>query len=323
MLTTGIPPHVLVIDHYQDSLPAGLSALGVPCTYLPQCSPEEALEALPEASVLVLRSKLSLDARMLGTAPRLRLVIRTGAGTDHLDTRAMAAAGVQLLTMPQANRDAVGEHALALLLCLANHLCVANAQVRAGQWLRAANTGTEIGGKTVGIIGYGNTGGAFARKLGGLGCQVLAYDKYRRNYSDAWAREASLEEIQAQADVLSLHVPLTPETRHMAGDAFFNAFRKPLFFLNLSRGPVTDTAALLRALEAGKVQAAGLDVLENERLDRLSPAEQAQLDSLCSYEQVVLTPHVAGWSHEAEARYVSYTLQYLREWLAQADDSPV
>jgi D-3-phosphoglycerate dehydrogenase len=305
------PPHILIIDPYVPTLVEGLAARGIAHTYLPQCSAAEAAAALTKATVLVLRSKLSLNAAHLAQAPQLRLVIRTGAGTDHLDVAALQAAGVQLVTTPAGNRDAVGEHALGMLLGLSHRICAADAEVRQGLWRRTANMGTEVGGKTVGILGYGNTGGAFARKLAGLGCTVLAYDKYRTAYTDAYAQATDLDALLARAQVLSLHVPLTPETHHLANDALFARLQHPIYFLNLSRGPVTDTAALLRALHSGQVLGAGLDVLENEKLDALTPTQQKHFLALSQDPRVILTPHIGGWSHEAEQRFADLALAHI------------
>jgi D-3-phosphoglycerate dehydrogenase len=206
---------------------------------------------------------------------------------------------IALFNAPEGNRVAVAEHALGMLLCLFNKLHLADRQVRGGTWDREGNRGVELMGKTVGIIGYGNTGREFARRVNAFGCPVLAYDKYQQGYGDPFAEESTLEAIYEQADVLSLHVPLTPETLGWVDENFLGRFRKEIYLVNTARGEIVPLAGLMAALESGKVHGACLDVLENEKLATLNPTQRAAFDALAASDRVLLTPHVAGWTHES------------------------
>ena len=224
---------------------------------------------------------------------------------DAIDVDYAEEKGIACINSPEGNRDAVGEHCLGLLLALFNKICIADSQVRKGLWLREDNRGLEIKGKTVGIIGYGNMGQSFAKRLSGFDCKVIAYDKYKTNYSDAFAQEVSLEEIFSQSDILSFHTPLTSETKYMFNKDFISNFKKPFYLLNTSRGKVVNTKDLIEALNEGKILGAGLDVLEFEAFSNELQDTPRELQDLFSRTNVVLTPHVAGWSVES-----NYKLSY-------------
>ena len=294
----------LVIDEMHPSLQPLLQSIGVEVDYRPTLTAAEVPAALAAQSYegLVVRSKLRVTADLLAHGPHLRYVARAGAGTDNIDEPAMAAAGVTLLNAPEGNRDAMGEFAVGLLLALLRNIARADHEVRQGQWRREANRGEEIGGKTIGLLGYGHMARAFARRLGAFGGTVLAHDADLDCPADPYATLVPLANLQAQADVLSLHIPYAPANHHFVNEAFLAAFAKPIWVLNTARGEVLDHAALVAGLRAGTVRGAALDVLDNEQLTRLSPAQQANFDFLKNAPNVVLTPHIGGWTHESYVR---------------------
>ena len=308
----------LVVDEMYPSLQPLLQSIGVDINYQPNLTAAEipaALAAQPYEGLLV-RSKLRVTADLLAHAPQLRYVARAGAGTDNVDEAAMAAAGVTLLNAPEGNRDAVGEFAVGLLLGLLRNIARADHEVRQGQWRREASRGEEIGGKTIGLLGYGHMGRAFARRLGAFGCTVLAHDRDPAVAPDDHATLVPLDELQAQADVLSLHIPYSAANHHLVDGAFLAGFARPIWVMNTARGEVVDHAALVQALQAGTVRGAALDVLDNEKLDRLSPAQQATFDFLKTAPNVVLTPHVGGWTFESYARINEVLVEKIRAFRA-------
>ena len=295
-----------------------LQSIGVEAHYQPRLTAAEvptALAAQPYEGLMV-RSKLRITAELLAHGPHLRYVARAGAGIDNIDEAALAAAGVTLLNAPEGNRDAVGEHAVGLLLALLRNIARADREVRAGQWQREANRGEEIGGKTVGLLGYGHMGRAFARRLGAFGCTVLAHDINPDTAADGHAELVDLAELQARADVLSLHIPYSPANHHFVNEALLAGFAQPLWLLNTARGEVLDHAALVRWLQRGTVRGAALDVLENEKLDRLSLQQQVTLAYLQQADNVVLSPHIGGWTHQSYARINEVLVQKISAFRA-------
>ncbi|TWR29945.1 phosphoglycerate dehydrogenase [Mucilaginibacter pallidiroseus] len=289
--------NILIVDDLHPAFMEQASAKGYTFDYHPTMDLAGATAAIGNYDGLAIRSKFQVDKAFIDAAPGLRFICRAGAGMDNIDEAYALSKGIQLINAPEGNRDAVGEHAIGMLLSLMNNFNRGDQQIRQGSWQREANRGFELKGRTVGIIGYGFMGSAFARKLAGFEVNIIAYDKYKTGFSDSYAREVSMEEIVKQSDVLSLHVPLTAETNGLVDDEYLFHFRKPIFFLNLARGKVVKTQAVLNAIKQGKILGAGLDVLEIEKFPALG--EQAWYDELRQSGQVLLSPHVGGWTFES------------------------
>ena len=310
----------LVVDEMHSSLQPLLQSIGIEVDYQPTLTAAEvpaALAAQPYEG-LVVRSKLRVTADLLAHGSHLRYVARAGAGTDNIDEAAMATAGVTLLNAPEGNRDAVGEFAVGLLLTLLRNIARADHEVRQGLWLREANRGEEIGGKTIGLLGYGHMGRALARRLSAFGCTVLTHDSNPAVVADQYTTLVPLAELQARADVLSLHIPYSPANHYFVNEAFLAAFTKPIWVLNTARGEVLNHAALVAGLQAGTVRGVALDVLDNEKLRQLTAAQQATFDYLKTAANVVLTPHVSGWTHESYVRINEVLVEKIRAFRAGA-----
>lgn len=289
--------NILIVDDIHPVFIEQAEALGYTCNYQPTIKPDEALQVIGDYAGLVIRSKFEVNRSVLDAAHSLRFICRAGAGMDNIDEAYAKEKGIDLINAPEGNMDAVGEHAVGMLLSLMNNFRVSDTQIREGRWEREANRGYELKGKTVGIIGYGFMGSSFAKKLSGFGVSVIAYDKYKTGFSDQYAREVSMEEIVKHSDVLSIHVPLTTETNGLIDDEYLFHFKKPIFFINTSRGKTAKVSAILNAIKSGKILGAGLDVLEVEKFPAL--CEQTWFNDLKNSGKVILTPHVAGWTFES------------------------
>lgn len=314
--------NVFVIDTFPDSFVQALASRDLTLTYRPAADRAEVLSLIGGQEVLILNSKVRVDRDLIDAAPALRLVIRAGVGMDHIDEAYLAEKGIAACNTQGANADAVGEQTVGMLLALRQHLRRADAQVRQFQWQREANRGLELGGRTVGLVGYGHTGRAVARKLSGFRCRVLAYDKYLTGYGELFANQATMDDLFQHADILSLHIPLTDETRELVNAEFLGRFKRPIMLLNLARGPIVHLPALLDALDSGQVTAAALDVLPNEKLHQLSDTERALYQRLFAHERVLLSPHIGGWTHESRENINQRILALVDEHLQARTEQP-
>ena len=295
-------PTCLIIDPVHDSLFAMLEEIGWKSDYQPLITRDRIHEIHNQYQGLIVRSNTFIDHGLLGDHPTIRFVGRAGAGMDILDQVYLNAKGIHVLHASEGNRDAVGEFTVGVLLSLLRNIPKADREVRESRWGREGNRGEEIMGKTVGIIGYGNMGQAFARRLGGFECTVLAYDKYKAGFSDRFCKEATLEQLREESDIVSLHIPLTTETRSLVSQEYLSAFRKPIILINTARGEILSLPHLVEALDAGTVRGAALDVLENEKLEKLSEHQLLTFNLLCKRTNVIFTPHIAGWTFDSHVK---------------------
>ncbi len=295
---------VLHLDSNHPILIQGLETLGCTNEEDYTSSKEQVLQKIDAYQGIVIRSRFPIDAPFIDAAQHLKFIARVGAGLENIDTEYAMSKGIALIAAPEGNRNAVGEHCLGMLLSLLNKLHSANAEVKSGQWKREANRGVELDGKTVGLIGYGNMGKSFAKKLRGFDVEVLCYD-IQEGVGDENARQVSLKEFTQRVTIVSLHTPQTSLTENMIDSAFIDAFRNPFWFLNTARGKSVVTADLVKALQRGAVLGAGLDVLEFEKasFESLFEGELPEaLAYLMKAENVILSPHVAGWTIESHQK---------------------
>lgn len=306
---------VLITDDCHPMLKEGLERLGWHCDFLPDITPEETKNRIPEYEGLVINSKILVNRAFLDEAKKLKFVARLGSGMEIVDRVYAAERGVKVFSSPEGNRNAVAEQALGMLLGLANHLPRADREVRQNIWQREANRGWELKGKVLGIIGFGHTGSQFARKLAGMEMRVLAFDKYKPGGFAAemsWVEETSLQAIQEQADIISLHLPLTDETIHLVDKSFLQQCKKGFVLINTARGKCVRTEDLVEGLETGQIGGACLDVFENEKPSTFSETEKTLYARLHNFENVVLSPHVAGWTRESKWLLASILLERIQ-----------
>lgn len=289
----------LIIDDVHPVVFDYLAKASIEIDYQPTISAAEAQKIIPEYEGLILRSKLYVSEALVAKCPKLRFIGRAGAGLDAIDEEAVKAKGVRLFHAAQGNSVAVAEHTVGMLLSLLNHMQRADRQVRQGIWEREGNRGYELSALTVGIIGYGHMGRETAHRLHSFGCRLLSYDKYKRGYGDQVVEEVRSQTIKEHCDVISLHIPLTKENKFWFNKAFITSMQKPFWLINTSRGEIAKVEDIDWGLETGKIRGAALDVLENEKIQHLTSEQVPVYERMMARENVLLTPHVAGWTFES------------------------
>ena len=293
---------ILLLDKNHPLITEQLSEKGFVLEEDFSSSYEQVLEKIHLYEGVIIRSRIPLDAHFLEKAKNLKFIARVGAGMENIDIAKAQELGIKLINSPEGNKDAVAEHVIGTLLVLMNRLFISSNEVKKGIWLREENRGEEILGKTFGIIGYGNMGKAVAKRLSGFGCKTIFYD-IKPNLSDEFATQVSLQELQENADILSLHTPLTEDTLYMIDEEFISKMKKNFYFINTARGKNLKTSALVNALKSGKIKGACLDVLEYEKtsFENLETKNE-DLEYLLNSEKVIITPHIAGWTHESKIK---------------------
>jgi D-3-phosphoglycerate dehydrogenase len=288
---------ILIVDDLHPAFKKEAEDLGYEVDEKLSITYEETLKIVDQYSGFAIRTKFAVGKELIDAGTNLTFIARAGAGMDNIDESYASSKGIRCINAPEGNRDAVAEHAIGMILSLMNNLRKADMEVRNGIWNREGNRGYELKGKTVGIIGYGHTGQSLARKLKGFEVNVIAYDKYKTDFTDDYAAEVAMEQIVRQADVLSFHIPLTRETKQLVDEEYLFHFRKPIFLITTSRGSIIKTSAVLKAIREGKIRGAAFDVLEVEKFPELGTQEW--FGELVQSGKVLLSPHVAGWTFES------------------------
>ena len=308
---------ILLLDKNHPLITEQLSEKGFVLEEDFSSSYEQVLEKIHLYEGIIIRSRIPLDAHFLEKVKNLKFIARVGAGMENIDIAKAQELGIKLINSPEGNKDAVAEHVIGTLLVLMNRLFISSNEVKKGIWLREENRGEEILGKTFGIIGYGNMGKAVAKRLSGFGCKTIFYD-IKPNLSDEFATQVSLQELQENADILSLHTPLTEDTLYMIDEEFISKMKKNFYFINTARGKNLKTSALVNALKSGKIKGACLDVLEYEKtsFENLETKNE-DLEYLLNSEKAIITPHIAGWTHESKIKLAQVIVDKILAFTAE------
>ena len=307
---------VLITDYVHPILLEGLHGQGFTTTYAPEMSKKEMEGALPNYLGVVINTRCAIDRQSMESAPSLKWIARLGSGLDIIDLKAAEERKIAVLSAPEGNAMAVAEHALGMLLSLSNKLNSADRSVREGEWLREKHRGWEISGKTIGIIGFGNNGGAFGSLLQGWNLRVLAYDKYLKNYAPSYVMETDLEKVLSESDIISLHIPLTPETKELVDSTFIQRCKPGFILINTSRGKNINLEDVVHGLKSGQIGGACLDVFPNEPPTSGSEEFKNLFGELCQLDNVVLSPHVAGWTVESKRKISEVLLNKIVQFVS-------
>lgn len=307
---------ILITDNVHQLLIDNLEKSGFKITYLPEITWDEVFDIIDDYCAIVINTKTKMNKKMLDKAKNLKVIVRLGSGLDIIDLDYAHKKNIIVERTPEGNRNAVAEHSMGLLLSLLNNIVTSNIEVRNFQWNREKNRGLELEGKTIGLIGFGNTGTSFAKKLKCFDLNILVYDKYKQRFQEEfrYVSETGMNRLFEECDILSLHIPLTKETFHLVNEEFINKFKKNIYLINTSRGKIIDTKDLIKGLESGKIKGAALDVLENEKPWTYDEEEKMNYQKLFSMENVIVTPHIAGWTLESKEKIAKFTFEKIMKY---------
>lgn len=309
------PKVLITAKEVHELIPQQLKELGYDVVHLPEPTEEALLQVVQDYEGLIITTYTKVNQRVLDKALQLRFVGRVGSGLENVDVAAAKDKGIQVFSSPEGNANAVGEHALTLLLNLMNKVSVAHQEVQQGVWKREENRGEELDGKVVGIIGLGNTGSAFAKKLRGFDVEILAYDKFKTNYATDTIKESSMQEIAEKADIISFHIPYSKDNHHIINDVFISKLKKQIYLIQTSRGALMDTEAVLSHLKTGEIKALGIDVYEDEPWTKGEHASVNVYQALLSLAQVIATPHIAGWTQESKIKLANVLMEKIKTFV--------
>lgn len=307
--------NVLVLDDIHPIFITELESVGCTVVVKLNYSRLELEATIKEYDVLIVNSQTKVDKVLIDNAINLKAIGRPGSGMENIDVVYAKEKGIACFNSPEGNAPAVAEHAIGMMLNLLNRITIANHEVKAGIWKRLENTGTELGEKTIGIIGYGNTGAALAKRLSGFGMKVLAYDKYKTGFAAEFVEESTMEYIYRNADIVSVHLPLTSETENLINKFFLAQFDKPILLVNTSRGPIVNLTDVLALIKAGNLTGACLDVFQKEPLELMKSTDETLLNEIKSNDKILVTPHIAGWTHEAKYKMAKILADRLKFFL--------